>query len=262
MPECPLMPTLPDPKWLAEELISATDTVKPIEPFSARYGPFSSAQAAAIRQFSLELRLASGRKLAGRKIGKIQRIWDGHSQTHDARWGYILDSNLLADSTSLPIAHLIEPLVEAEFAFLLARDLAGPGVTAAHALAAIEGVFPAFEIVDSRFRPRAPTSEDAAADNSSHAYAVIGPSLLSPRGVDLSGIRVMLEINGEVKGEGTGVKIAGHPANALAALANCQPLRAGEIILTGAAAGPVPFRAGDALRAVFDILGTVSLQIE
>ena len=256
------MPNLPDPKHLAEELIGCADTAQPIDPFSVRYGPLSPAQAVAIRQASLEMRLASGRKLIGKKIGKIQRLWSGHTQVHDARWGYILDSNLLADSTSLPIANLIDPSVEAEFAFLLARDLDGPGVTAAHALAAVEGVFPAFEIVDSRFRPKAPTQEDAAADNSSHAYAVVGPNLFSPRGLDLSAIHARIEINGETKAEGTGAKIAGHPANALAALANGQPLRAGEIILTGAVAGPSPFRAGDALRGIFDVLGSVNLQIE
>ena len=256
------MPNLPYPKQLAEELIHAAGTVMPVEPFSSRYGSLSSVQAAAIRQASLEIRLASGRRLIGRKIGKIQRFWNGHTQVHDARWGYILDSNLLADSTALPIANLIDPSVEAEFAFLLARDLEGPGVTAAHALAAVEGVFPAFEIVDSRFRPKAPTQEDAAADNSSHAYAVVGPNLFSPRGLDLSAIRARIEITGETRAEGTGAKIAGHPANALAALANGQPLRAGEIILTGAAAGPLPFQAGDALRGVFDVLGAVNLQIE
>ena len=256
------MPNLPDPQQLAEELIQAAATVMPVEPFSVRFGPLSPGEAAAIRQASLHTYLARGRKLIGRKIGKIQRLWNGHTQVHDARWGYILDSNLLADSTTLPVANLIDPSVEAEFAFLLVRDLEGPGVTAAHALAAVEGVFPAFEIVDSRFRPKAPTQEDAAADNSSHAYAVVGPNLFSPRGLDLSAIGARIEINGETKAEGTGVKIAGHPANALAALATGQPLRAGEIILTGAVAGPLPFRAGDALRAVFDVLGSVNLQIE
>jgi len=262
VPECSLMPSSPDPVLLAEELIACANTAQPTDPFSVRYGLLSPEYAAAIREASLRIRIASGRKLVGRKIGKISRTWNRGVQVQDARWGYILDSNLLADSTALPFAQLIEPLIEAEFGFLLARDLAGPGITAAHAVAAVEGVFPAFEIVDSRFRPRSPTQEDAVADNSSHAYAVVGPTLFAPRGLDLSAIQARVEVNGDTKGEGMGAKIAGNPANALAALANCQPLSAGDIILTGAVAGPLPFRAGDSIRGLFDLLGAVHVQVE
>ena len=256
------MISLPDAGRLADELIAAADQSKPIEPFSSQYGPLSAEQAAAIRQAWVERKVAAGHRVRGRKIGAVHRRWRGHAQVLDPMWGYILDSTLLVDGTGLPFSHLIQPRIEAEFAFLLAEDLAGPGVTAAHAMAATEGVCAAFEVIDSRFRPKAPTPEDAVADNGSHAYAVVGARLVSPLERDLAAASVSLEINGEVKGHGTGANIVGHPAHALAALANQQTLRAGDIILTGSVAGAFPIQPGDQVRAVFEGLGVATVQVE
>src|SRR2546422_707464 len=188
------MPKLPDPKRLAAELITAAENCSPLQPFSSKYESFTPADAAAIRQAWLELKLAAGHKTAGKKLGAVHRKWRGHAQLLEAGWGYILDSTLLLDGTELPASHLIQPRVEAEFAFLLARDLAGPGVTAAHAQAAIAGVCAAFEVVDSRFRPKAPTPEDGAADNGSHGYALIGHRLISALDEDLAAVSVRLAI--------------------------------------------------------------------
>ncbi len=265
MPKCCLMLpklTAPDPKQLAEELIAAAGLCQPVPPFSLRYESFTATKAAAVRQAWLDLKAASGCRAAGKKIGKISFGWNGHTQVLRPGWGHILDSTLLVDGTALPCSHLIQPSVEAEFALLLNRDLAGPGITAAHALAAIEGVCAAFEIVDSRFQPKALTPEDAIADNSSHAYAVIGPHMGSPRAIDLAEVGVNLEINDQVRGQGTGAAIYGNPVHALAALANFHPLRAGEIILTGSVAGAFPIKSGDRLRATFRRLGAVNLTIE
>ena len=256
------MPSLPAPAQLAAELAAAAEKCAPIEPFSAKYGPFTGAEAAAIRQAWFELQRGRGRRLAGKKLGAVHRRWAGHAQTLACGWGYILDSNLLLDGTSLPAANLIQPRVEAVFALLLGRGLSGPGVSAPQALAAIAGVAAAFEVVDSRFRPPAPTPEDQAADNGGHGYAVIAPRLVSPLDLDLAALGVRLAINGEVKGRATGANVAGSPVHALVALANQTPLEAGMIILTGSVAGAFPVKAGDQVRADFDRLGAVTLAVE
>jgi 2-keto-4-pentenoate hydratase len=256
------MSELPSPKQLAAELISAAERCAPVEPFSARYSPFNASHAVAVRQAWLVMQVADGRRLAGRKIGAVQRRWYGHAQSLEFGWGYILDSNLLLEGTSLPASYLIQPRVEAEFAFLLAKDLSGPGVTAAHALDAAAGVCAAFEVVDSRFQPRAPAPEDATADNGSHPNAVIGARRIPGGDLDLASLGVTLSINGEAKGAATGADVGGNPIHALAALANQQPLRAGEVILTGSIAGAFPIKPGDQVRAEFDRLGTVTLAVE
>lgn len=254
--------SLPDASELASALIAAADQAQPIEPFSSEYGPLTHQQASSIRLAWLGLKVAAGHHPAGKKIGAVHRRWQGHAQVLEPLWGHILDSTLLVDGTELPFSNLIQPRVEAEFAFLLAKDLTGPGLTAAHVLAATAGVCAAFEIIDSRFRPKAPTQQDAVADNGSHAYAVIGSRLVSPLDRDLAGVRVSLEINGEVKGTGTGANVVGHPVHALVALANQQALRAGEIVLTGSVAGAFPIQPGDQVRAVFDEMGAVTLHVE
>lgn len=243
------------------ELIEAAARSAPVEPFSARFEGFSREHADAVRRAWLALLTAEGRRVAGAKLGAVERQWRGRIQALDAPWGYILDINLLADGTTLPAAQVIQPRVEGEFAFLLARDLAGPGVTAAHALAATAGVCAAFEIIESRFT-RKGTPEDAWADNLSHGYAVIGTRLVPPGSLDLAAAMVRLKINGEEKGAGAGAKIAGHPVHGLVALANRQPLRAGDVILTGSVTGAFPVKAGDQIRGEFDGLGILTLNLE
>jgi 2-keto-4-pentenoate hydratase len=255
------MSSLPDPKQLALELIQAAEQTAPVEPFSARFGGFTREQAEGVRQAWLGLKVAEGRRIAGRKLGVVERKWRGHMQALEAAWGYILDSNLLLDGATLPAAHVIQPRIEAEFAFLLARDLGGSGVTAVHALAAVAGVCAAFEVIDSRFQ-RKGTPEDAWADNLSHGYAVVGPRLVPAGGLDLANTAVKLEINGEVKGSGTGAKIAGHPIHGLVAMAQQQSLRAGDIVLTGSVTGAFGVKAGDKIRAEFEGIGTISLNLE
>jgi 2-keto-4-pentenoate hydratase len=255
------MATSPDPKQLAVELITAAEQGAPVEPFSARFGGFTREQADQVRQAWLALKIAAGGRIMGKKLGAVERKWKGKVQALEVAWGYILDSNLLVDGTTLPAGNVIQPRVEAELAFLMARDLAGPGVTAAQALAATAGVCPSFEVIDSRL-VRKGTPEDAWADNLSHGYAVIGTRLAAAGALDLAAMNVRLEINGELKGSGTGAKIAGHPVHGLVALANQQALRAGDLILTGSVTGAFAVKAGDKVRAEFEGLGTITLNLE
>jgi 2-oxo-3-hexenedioate decarboxylase len=122
-------------------------------------------------------------------------------------------------------------------------------------------VCPSFEVIDSRL-VRKGTPEDAWADNLSHGYAVIGTRLAAAGALDLAAMNVRLEINGELKGSGTGAKIAGHPVHGLVALANQQALRAGDLILTGSVTGAFAVKAGDKVRAEFEGLGTITLNLE
>jgi hypothetical protein len=57
---------------------------------------------------------------------------------------------LIDDGDEIPPGFMVQPHVEAETAFVLEKDLAGPSVTSANALAAIAGGLRALEIIDSR----------------------------------------------------------------------------------------------------------------
>jgi 2-keto-4-pentenoate hydratase len=162
-------------------------------------------------------------------------------------------------------SELIYPRVEGEITFLLKEDLQGPGVTVARVLAATEYVMPSLEIVDSRVVDWRIKLSDTIADNASSCRMVIGGRCVKPDALDLRLIGMILEKNGEIINSAAGAAVLGNPAQAVAWLANTLAdfevtLKAGEVILPGALTAAVTVQAGDAIRATFDHLGSVSVR--
>jgi 2-oxopent-4-enoate/cis-2-oxohex-4-enoate hydratase len=224
---------------LGDELHAALCGRQAIEPLSARHPEITIADAYAIQQRMLARRLQAGERVVGKKIG--------------------------VTSQAVPAATLIQPKAEGEIAFVLKRTLKGPGVTAADVLAATEGVMACFEIVDSRIRDWKIRIQDTVADNASCGVFVLGDRLVDPRDVDLATCGMVLEKNGEIVATGAGAAALGHPANAVAWLANTLgalgiALEAGEVVLSGSLAAMVPVRAGDDLRVSIGGIGGCSVR--
>jgi 2-oxopent-4-enoate/cis-2-oxohex-4-enoate hydratase len=160
---------------------------------------------------------------------------------------------------------LIAPKAEGEIAFVLKHDLMGPGITVADVLHATEYVTPCFEIVDSRIQDWKIRIQDTVADNASAGTFVLGSERVDPRVVDLACVGMTLEKNGEVVATGAGAAALGHPANAVAWLANTLGvlgigLKSGEVILSGSLAAMVPVVAGDRLRIRLGGIGSASVR--
>ena len=160
---------------------------------------------------------------------------------------------------------LVAPRVTAEFALLMAHDLAGPGVTTVNALAAIGGVLPAIEIVDSRIADWRIRLVDTVADNASTARVVLGTRIFSVDALDLCHLGVLFYRNNSPIESGAGAAVLGNPARCVAWLANRLGtlgggLRSGDIVLPGALHRLVPVRPGDVFRAHFAHLGAVTIQ--
>ncbi|HWP63088.1 MAG TPA: fumarylacetoacetate hydrolase family protein, partial [Candidatus Binatia bacterium] len=210
----------------------------------------------------LARRLARGERIVGAKLGFTSVAMRRALGVETPNFGWLTDAMLL-DGPAVPLGALIHPKVEPEIAFLLGRDLAGPGVTAAHVLAASEAVVLCLEIVDSRyegFRFRAP---DNIADDSSAARLVLGGRLAAPRSIDLAGLGVVLSADGIVVATATGAAAEGHPAAAVAWLANQlagdgRGLRAGDIVIAGGLTAPVDLRPGTVVTAEAARLGSVT----
>ena len=180
-------------------------------------------------------------------------------------FGILTDGMLYNEGEAIPANTLIQPKAEGEIAFVLKKDLKGPGVTAADVLAATEGVMTCFEIVDSRIRDWKIKIQDTVADNASCGVFVLGDSLVDPRRVDLNTCGMILEKNGEIVATGAGAAALGAPANAVAWLANTLggldiPLKAGEVILSGSLVIMVPVQAGDNLRVSIGGIGGCSVR--
>ncbi len=219
-------------------------------------------QAAWLRR---KLATDAGLSLVGRKVGLTARAMQEQLGVNEPDFGFLLNHMLVPDAGSIPRDALILPRVEPEIAFYLAQDLRGPGLSAADVLDATRAVAPALEIVDSRIADWKIKLQDTIADNGSSARAVVGPATPFDRGLDLAAVQVTLRRNGEQAGAGAGAAVLGHPAEAVAWLANAlaafgESLKAGEVVLPGAMCASVFAHAGDVFEASYTGLGSVSVR--
>jgi 2-oxopent-4-enoate/cis-2-oxohex-4-enoate hydratase len=180
-------------------------------------------------------------------------------------FGMLLTDMIYNDGDVIPMSRLIQPRAEGEIAFLMKHDVTGPGVTMADVLAATEAVMPCFEIVDSRIQDWKIKIQDTVADNASSGVFVLGGAARDPRRLDLALCGMVLEKNGDVVATGAGAAALGHPANAVAWLANTLgelgiSLKAGEIVLSGSLATLIPIAAGDHLSMTIGGLGSCSIR--
>jgi 2-keto-4-pentenoate hydratase len=158
-------------------------------------------------------------------------------------------------------------VVEAEFAFEMARDL--PPTTAPRSrneiAAAVKGVLPGIEIVDSRFDDWTTIGAPSLiADNACNAAWVKGRLVTEWQAIDLAAQAVRVTVNGKVLREGTGSNVLGHPLNALEWLVNNLSarglgLQAGQFITTGVTTEVYMAERGDRITADFGPVGSVDL---
>ena len=250
---------------LGDELYNAMQTREAVEPLTSRGLDISLDDAYRIQERMVAARRNAGESVIGKKIGVTSKAVQNMLNVHQPDFGWLLSDMLYNEGQAVVADTLIQPRAEGEIAFLLKKDLEGPGITAAHVLAATEAVMPCFEIVDSRIRDWKIRIEDTIADNASCGVIMLGESMVDPRKVDLTLCGMVLEKNGELAGTGVGAAALGHPANAVAWLANTLGslgigMKAGEIVLSGALSALVPVQAGDNLKMQISGIGGCSLR--
>lgn len=254
-----------DVQALSQALAEAESRRVPIDPLSARVPGLETQHAYQIQLAGIRARVARGRRVVGKKIGLTSKAMQDLLGVHEPDYGHLLDDMLLMEGQPCPRAELLLPKVEGEVAFVLKSRLAGPAVNVADVLRATEGVMAALEIVDTRIKDWKIKLPDTVADNASSARFVVGSRLVPAGEVDLRRVGMYLEKNGQVVNSGAGVAVWGHPASAVAWLANKlgelgAALEPGEIVLSGAVTAAVDVQAGDVVEAHFDRLGSVGVR--
>ncbi|HEY2989322.1 MAG TPA: fumarylacetoacetate hydrolase family protein [Candidatus Binatia bacterium] len=249
----------------AQELYNAERERKTLRPLTERYPQIETQEAYRIQLKLIEMKRAAGAKVAGKKIGLTSKAMQKMLNVDQPDYGHILDHMVLQDGASFSVRELIQPKIEPEIAFVLDRSLKGPGVTVMDVLAATRFVVPALEIIDSRIEGWKIRLCDTIADNASSARVVLGGSPKRIDQVNLKLVGMVLEKNGEIIQTGAGAAVLGHPASAVAWLANAVgqfgvSLDAGEIVMPGALCAAADVGAGDLIQASFDGLGTVSVR--
>lgn len=249
---------------LAHTLIEAEHSLTPIRPLTEQSPGLDEGDAYLIAADVLDHELEHGHRVVGRKVGFTNLRIQRYLGVDSPNFGTLLDDMTVRDGGRLKTSAMIDPKVEPEIAFHLKTELKGPGVTLHDVMEATDYVFPALEIVDSRFEGWKFTMPDATADNACAGMVVIGTSRLAPTALNLAGEQVAIYRNDEQVDRGTSVEVLGNPANAVAWCANKlaelgDELRAGQFVLTGSIAGVTSAQAGDTFRAEFASLGVVSV---
>ena len=250
---------------LGDSLYDALVARTPIAPLSAAHPDMTIEDAYHVQQRMIARRLEKGDRVIGKKIGVTSKAVMNMLGVHQPDFGYLLDSMVFNEGESVDMDTLIQPKAEGEIAFLLKKDLQGPGVTAADVLAATEGVMACFEIVDSRIQDWKIKIQDTVADNASCGVFGLGDQLVDIADLDLALAGMVLEKNGEIVVTGAGAATMAHPVNAMVWLANMLgslgiALKAGDIVLSGAMGAMVPVARGDNLRMTIGGIGGCSVR--
>jgi 2-oxopent-4-enoate/cis-2-oxohex-4-enoate hydratase len=250
---------------LGDKLYEALVARQPIAPLTSVHPDMTIEDAYHVQQRMIARRLEKGEKVIGKKIGVTSKAVMNMLGVHQPDFGYLLDGMVYNEGETIEMADLIQPKAEGEIAFLLKKDLQGPGVTAADVLAATEGVMACFEIVDSRIQDWKIKIQDTVSDNASCGVFVLGDQLVDISNIDLALCGMVLEKNGEIVVTGAGAATMAHPVNAMVWLANTLgklgiALKAGDIVLSGAMGAMVPVVKGDNLRMVIGGLGGCSVR--
>jgi 2-keto-4-pentenoate hydratase len=247
---------------IAQALLDAYRTGIAIEPPSAEHG-LTAEDAYAVQLRQVEVWRAEGRTVKGHKVGLTSAAMQRQLKVDQPDYGHLMADMFHLEASDIPISGYLSPKIEPEIAFVLGRDLTGPGVTVADAISAVDFVLPSLEIIDSRIRDWRITLPDTIADNASSGGVVLGsrPTALST--VDLRLVGCVVDLGGEVVATGAGGAVLGSPINALVWLANKLgplglSLEAGSVVLPGSVCAAIPVAAGSAVTATFGGLGSVT----
>ena len=219
----------------------------------------------AIQAAILARKLARGQRLMGLKAGLTSFAKMKQMGVNSPVFGFMTDDYAVPHGGEAKMAELIHPKVEPEIAFVTKKALRGPGCHIGTVLDATDFVLPGIEVIDSRYRDFKFDLKSVIADNTSAARFVVGGSPARVSGLDLRTVGIVLEKNGLPVAFGAGAAVLGHPATAIAMLANHlgargQEIPAGTLILSGGITEAVAVAAGDHVSLRVQGMGSTSLR--
>ena len=244
-----------------DALYEALVARKTIAPLTEQAPDITIEDAYQISLRMLARRTAAGEQVVGKKIGVTSKAVMDMLDVRQPDFGYLTDTMMFATGSEVPTSSaMIQPRAEGEIAFVLKRDLEGPGVTNADVIRATDFVMPCFEIVDSRIHDWKIKIQDTVADNASCGVVVMGDRAVAPTDVDLATCGMVVTLNGDIVSTGAGAAALGSPVNCVTWLANTLgrigiPLKAGEVILSGSLVPLQPVKPGDNMHLAIGGIG-------
>jgi 2-oxo-3-hexenedioate decarboxylase len=247
---------------LAALLDDAARNAKGVDQIDPK-GEIPLADAYAIQSASIQRRLSRGETRVGVKMGFTSRSKMVQMGLNDVIWGRLTSGMVVEEGAKTSFAKYVHPRAEPEIAFVLKKALPGQ-VSAVEALAAVEAIAPAIEIIDSRYRDFKFSLPDVIADNASSSGFVIGP-WCDPH-QDFSNLGLTLSIDGRVVQVGSTAAILNHPLRSLVAAARLsaaagEPLQAGWVVMAGGATAAEWIKPGQYVSVEMERLGSAGFHV-
>ena len=219
----------------------------------------------AIQDRIRDRKIARGARIIGYKAGLTSHAKMKQMGVESPVFGFLADYFSVPEGSTVKVSELIHPKVEPEIAFVMKRALKGPGCNIANVLAATDFVLPGIEVIDSRYRDFKFDVKSVIADNTSAARFVVGGQPMKVDGQDLRTVGIVMEKNGLPVAFGAGAAVLGHPATAIAMLANHlgargEEIPAGTLILSGGITEAVSVQAGDSVTLKVQGMGSTGLR--
>lgn len=250
----------------AARLMDAAQTHVATRPVRDELGSTDVALAYELQKLLIEARLVAGARIVGRKIGLTSLAVQSQLGVSQPDFGVLFDDMAVPNGGTVDTTSLIAPRAEAEVAFVLKADLDGDpdAIDAAAAAAAVDYAVGAIEIVDSRVANWDISITDTVADNASSALFVLGTRHVPLTEFTPVEVTMTLFKNGILASAGNGAACLGDPLAAVAWLARTaagfgSPLRAGEVVLSGALGPMVTVESGTEVVAALSTLGSISV---
>jgi 2-keto-4-pentenoate hydratase len=247
----------------ADRLLRAAADGAPCDPVRELIGEADVEAAYAVQERLTAARLAAGATVVGRKIGLTSKAVQAQIGVDQPDFGVLFDDMGYPETETVPMRRVLQPKAEAEVAFVLKDDLVDGDLDVAQVAAAVDYAVAALEIVDSRVAGWNIRFGDTVADNASSGLYVLGSDHKTLDEVAPVDVEMTMTRNGEQVSSGNGAACLGDPLNALSWLARTardfgEPLRAGQVVLSGALGPMVDVRPGDVVTAEITGLGTVT----
>jgi 2-keto-4-pentenoate hydratase len=249
-----------------ERLAAAADTGVPCAPVRELIGADDVPAAYRVQSALIERLVARGAARVGRKIGLTSPAVQRQIGVNQPDFGVLLDDMAVPDGATVPMHRLLQPKVEGEIAFRLGADLRGDFDRAA-VRAAVASAHASIEIVDSRVAGWDIRIADTVADNASSGLFVVSEHGVGLDELEPVDVQMTLTVNGRPASSGDGAACLGDPLLALEWLARTaaqfgDPLRAGEVVLSGALGPMVAVSPGDRVDVQISGLGAVGVTFE